>query len=82
VDNFIVRWMMHLLKNLRRKYNDVVELVDYVKWLFKLRNTPLPVGTILKKEEGQQLVYYQVVGHKDDSRSTEILEEIRRDNLK
>lgn len=74
--------MMHLLKNLRRKYDDIAEVVDYVKWLFKLRKTPLPVGTILKKQEGCHLVYYQVVGHEDDSRSTEIVEEIRRDSLK
>lgn len=74
--------MISLYKSLQRKYKDVIYLIDYLKWLISLRKKPLPMGTIFSKREDDYMVYYEVVGYKHDSRSTEVVEEVNREKVK
>ena len=71
---------MRLLQNLHRKYKDLLDVVDYVRWLFALRRKPLEVGSTFHKREGDYIVYYEVIGY-GYSPGKEVVEEISRKKI-
>jgi hypothetical protein len=73
--------MINLLHNLLIRYNKLVNLFEWCKWLFAQYFIPRPIGTIVYKKQGKFIITYEVIGHTPSRFAKEMLEEVSREAI-